>query len=479
MTISQLPLACPPRYGTVRNPDRPTLGSKVGQVAQLLGKPLMPWQQHVADIATEIDPDTGRLYYRELRLTVPRQSGKSTLVLAKAAHRCSATEFFGPRQRLVYTAQTRQKAREKFKEDYAPDIELARRLRARPGWAPGDEHLRFPNGSKFGIESNTEKAGHGGTLDEAYIDEAFAHTDNRLEQAFGPAMITRRNVQTIVISTAGWADASPYLWGKVEHGRRLIESGEPTRIAYFEWSAPQDADPFDRSVWRACMPALGFTIDEEDVDAELQRMLASEEGLNGFRRAFLNQWVPKGAASWAVPAEWWEACADPQSTIDGKPLLCLSVAPDGATGCLLAAGRRSDGLLHIEVVLHGSPAVVNATSVAEIALRQGAAVALHPGHAAGALRADLEKAKVRVRNITTGDYTRGCGAFYDAVRDGRLRYVAPQPEIAAALRGARRKFVGDAWRWAGDDITALVAASQAVDAVLTAPNGGKGRVIAL
>jgi hypothetical protein len=85
----------------------------------------MPWQQHVADVATEIDPDTGRLLTR-----VPSDGsapvGKSTFSAREGRASCSATEFFGPRQRLVYTAQTRQKAREKFEEDYYPDIEQSR-----------------------------------------------------------------------------------------------------------------------------------------------------------------------------------------------------------------------------------------------------------------------------------------------------------------------------------------------------------------
>src|SRR5690349_16076845 len=103
------PLPCPPRYGTPRNPDRATLGPAVGAAARRFRKPLMPWQQYVADVGLEINPATGRLAYDEINLTVPRQSGKSTLVEAKATHRCSATGFFGERQRVVYTAQTRLK----------------------------------------------------------------------------------------------------------------------------------------------------------------------------------------------------------------------------------------------------------------------------------------------------------------------------------------------------------------------------------
>lgn len=479
MTISPMPLACPPRFGTARNLDRPTLGPAVGTVARMLGKPFMPWQQYVADVSLEIDPVTGRLAYDEFRITVPRQSGKSTWLLAKAVHRASATPFFGPRQQIVYTAQTRKDARKKFEEDFAADLEVARRFRAEPHWGNGNEHIRFPNRSRFGIESTTEKAGHGGTLDEAYIDEAFAQVDGRLEQAFGPAMITRSNTQTGVVSTAGWLDGSPYLEAKVSHGRALIEADELSSAAYFEWSAPQDADPFDRSVWRGCMPALGFTISEEAIAAELVRFESSPEGLNGFRRAYLNQWVPKGAASVAVPVESWLACADSSSLIARRPFLALSMTPDRSMVSLAGAGRRSDGLVHVEIVRHGPPGTVTAADVAAVARRQGAAVMVHPGHAAGSMIPDLISERVRVEPVTSGDYTRGCGAFFDLVTAQQLRYLPPQPDLDAALSRATRKLSSDAWRWSGNEISALVAATQAVFAVLEAPAVGKGRAFAL
>ena len=47
------------RGGTARNPERGTDGGKVGRFAAMLGTPLLPWQQYVADVAGEIDPETG------------------------------------------------------------------------------------------------------------------------------------------------------------------------------------------------------------------------------------------------------------------------------------------------------------------------------------------------------------------------------------------------------------------------------------
>lgn len=464
MTISPLRLACPPRFGTARNLDRPTLGPAVGQVARMLGKPFMPWQQYVADVVLEVGP-SGRLVYDEFRITVPRQSGKSTWVLAKAVHRASATDFFGARQRIVYTAQTRKDARNKFEEDFAPDIEAARRLKAVPHWGNGNEHIRFPNRSRFGIESTTEKAGHGGTLDEAYIDEAFAQVDGRLEQAFGPAMITRPNTQTGVISTAGWLDGSPYLGVKVAHGRRIVEAGEPAPVAYFEWSAEQDADPFDRAVWRACMPALGFTIDEDAIAAELVRFESSPEGLNGFRRAYLNQWVPKGSPEEAaIPPEAWAACIGKPGLIVGAPSFALDVTPDRSAASLGVAAGRADGRTQVEVVQNGRGVSWVVPAVCDVLSRHpGSAVTVDSGGPAAALIPDLEAAGVRVSVIGMRELGKACGAFFDAVQNRTVVHL-DCPVLSPAVAAARKRSLGDSWaftRKGGADISPLYAVTLA------------------
>ena len=300
-------LHCPPRWGTCRRPDWPTLGPRVGQIAASLGKPFMPWQQHVADVAMEIDPVTGLLAYREVVVTVPRQSGKTTLLLAVMVHR--ALGFRLP-QVITYTAQSRIKAREKWEDEHIPILErspLKSLFRVRK--TTGNEAILWQNGSRHGIESTTEKAGHGPTLDLGVIDEAFAHVDSRAEQAFKPAMITRPSPQLLVCSTAG-TPKSVYLRGKVNAGRVRSEMGSADSVAYFEWSAPDDADPADPATWRACMPALGIVradgtgITETTIAAELESM-----ELPDFRRAYLNQWLDNFPEEWQVIAadRWGDA----------------------------------------------------------------------------------------------------------------------------------------------------------------------------
>ena len=56
-------------------------------------------------------------------------------------------------------------------------------------------------------------------------------------------MVTRRDAQLYVVSTAGTPQRSPFLWGKVEAGRAAAEAGITHGLACLELSAPEDADP--------------------------------------------------------------------------------------------------------------------------------------------------------------------------------------------------------------------------------------------
>jgi phage terminase large subunit-like protein len=420
----------------------------------------MPWQQHVADVAMELDPVTGKFVYPEVGLTVPRQSGKSTFVLAHAVHRCSATKFFGPRQRLVYTAQTRGKAREKFVEDYIDELQAAPKFRGRfhPGLSNGSEHLRFANRSRWGIEANTERAGHGGTLDVAYLDEAFAHQDSRLEQAFRPAMITRANKQLWWISTAGWSDASPYLQDKVTRGRELVVAGAQEGLAYFEWSAHEDADPEDPATWRGCMPALGYTVTEAAIAAEFLTM-----GLADFKRAYLNMWGPKHSkAATVIDMALWASWADADSTMKGKVRFAADATPDLGWASIGAAGDRPDGLGHLEVIEHQSGTGWLAARAAELQRKWNSGpIILDPTGPMGALLNDLDDAGVTYRKLSAREVVQACGGLKVDVEEGRVRHL-DDPCLNTALTAAKKRPLGDAWAWARKDASVPISPLVAV-----------------
>ena len=74
----------------------------------------------VADVSHEIDPATGQLWYREVVMTVPRQSGKTTEMLAVAVRRAVGHRL---PQVITYTAQSRIKAREKWEDEHVKILE--------------------------------------------------------------------------------------------------------------------------------------------------------------------------------------------------------------------------------------------------------------------------------------------------------------------------------------------------------------------
>lgn len=135
-----VPLLILPRFGTPRDLSRVTLGHEVGEVARRLRKPLMPWQQHAVDVALEVDPDTGELFYEEVVISVPRQSGKTTLLLALMIWRClHMCRRLGTPQTVTYLAQSGKMARRKLEREFIPLLRKATGLRevphsrARPG----------------------------------------------------------------------------------------------------------------------------------------------------------------------------------------------------------------------------------------------------------------------------------------------------------------------------------------------------------
>jgi hypothetical protein len=327
----------------------------------------------------------------------------------------------------------------------------------------GSERITWRTGSVFGITASGAESGHGFTLDLGFIDEAFAQTDDRLVQGFRPAMVTRRDAQLWIVSTAG-TETSTFLRDRVEDGRARVEAGERSGVCYFEWSAPDDWAIDDPATWRAAMPALGTTIDEETIAADYRTMDAGE-----FSRAYLNRWAPAGVPVFALGQ--WLACLEPASSIVGAPAFGVDVAPDRSSASIAAAGGRSDGRVHVELVERRDGTDWIPGRLRELVQRwRSPAVAIDPAAPAGSLLASLQGVPLVL--CTGRAYGQACGALFDDVTTGRLAHRG-QPALDDAVVGARRRSLGDAWAWArtpdAADPAPLIAATLARWAWSTAP----------
>jgi phage terminase large subunit-like protein len=418
-------------------------------LARLIGQPFMPWQAQVANVAGELLAD-GRPAYREVRVTVPRQSGKTTLILVVEVDR---SLNWGDRQRTLYAAQDRNSSREKWGEqvDLLRDTPLRRLVKVRQ--SNGSERILWPSTtSTIGITASGETSGHGQTLDLAVIDEAFAQRDERLMQAFRPAQVTRPNAQIWVVSTMGGAE-SFFLHDRVDDGRARVDSGQQQGVCYFEWSAADDDDPDDPATWWGCMPALGHTVTEEVIQADHDAMDPAE-----FSRAYLNRRAAAGRP--VIDAATWAACRDSQSQLAGLPCFAIDVVPDRSAAAIGVAGWRADRRRHVEIVEHrpGVDWVVERMQRLERRWRP-LPVVVDPGSPAGSLLVDLAAAGVPTVTVSAREYAQACGMVFDAIADGQVRHLE-QPVLNGAVAAARKRVLGDAWAWArktGGDISPLVA----------------------
>ena len=414
----------------------------------------MPWQQLVADVGGELDPETGIPAYRNVVVTVPRQNGKTTLVLAWECQRAIGWEHLGP-QRISYSAQTGADARKKLIQDQKPIIEPHKKVLGikRIYEAIGSEGVVWHNGSRLVLLNNTEAGGHGPSVDLGVKDERFADYDDRRDQALTPAMATRAFGQQLDLSTMGTEDSIP--WNAlVDRGRLAVESGQRTGIAYFEWSAGDDDDPDDPDTWWGCMPALGHTV-TVGVVAHARTTMKDGE----FRRAFLNRKTK--ADDRMLPVAEWNAICSATAAPEGKPTFSLDVNPERSAGAVVAA---SPGVAELVEFRLTTGWLVSRAVELSAKWDQPLWVVDSTGPAASFIP-DMERAGLKVHSAAPKELVAACGQFYDGVIEGHLRLRRHQ-RFDEAAAGAAKRSIGDSWAWtrknAAADISPLVAATLAL-----------------
>jgi hypothetical protein len=485
MTSSRL-ATCPPAWGTRRRKGWPSWGPKVGEIQKrMTGRPFMPHQQHILDVALEVDPATGELWYRDITVTLPRQNGKTEITLPRVVWRAESAHLLGGRQHMLYTAQTGTAAKAKWEKQFVEDLDAAAVMggRYRVVRQPNHERIRFKSGSTFGPIAPTATAGHGDTLDDGTLDEAFAQKDDRVEQAWEPAMNTRHQSQFWTPSTAGKSTTeSPYLWSRVAAGRALCEVPDPeSRSAHFEWACDPDLDIEDPETWWSFMPALGYTIRPATIMHRLKKMMADpEEGLPGFRRAYGNQWSDQyDDAQWIVPKLSWLHCTDGESMRSGPPALAIDIAPDRSRASVGYAAARPDGLPMVEVVKHGAGSDWLVGEAVALAKAKGATCVVLDGAGPAHNKLDqLTRELAGLCPVVELDGPQMADAWsdmYDAVFTEQVRHKG-QSVVADALKYAEQIAVGDRWK-AGrkksdGDITAVEVLTMALKGLQLYPGTG-------
>lgn len=484
-------------------------------VADALGLPFTPWQQYVADVALEYELldlqvmhsgvviDTVKvpqLLYREVRLWVPRQSGKTVLLLALMVWRCmfGADEWYpdlafnGRRaQWVTFWSTSGQHAKHKFVDEFQPILARCEALQGEyvPRDQNGHEAFIWSNEALFQLGTSAKGSGHGDPLDLVCADEFFAQTDDRIEDAARATGITRRSPQLWFVSTFGGEDEearstiSEPLWRKVDDGRERCRLHLHAPVATFEYSAADEDEPDtmdygDPRLWIACMPGLqvnGGIIPLSAIEADYESMKLTK--LDVFKRSYLNLRPKSGKVApppLISPAQWADIVDEESELRRGAKGLGLGVdiELDGTACALVIAGDRGGQVRHLERVRSDAEVSALMAEVASLLVQHPIkAVGVHAAGPMANLMVELEevckRARVKLLKLTGREWFAACESIRRGVVDQSISNNGSR-SMAAAVNNGTRMIHGDLWEWDRATPSAKIAPLKAATAALRA-----------
>lgn len=430
-------------------------GVEAVELARVAGLNLDPWQQHVLKGSLGVRED-GKWAAATVGLVLGRQQGKSVVLDAR-----QLAGLFILNERLAISSSQEFKTTSESFRRIMGLIEGTPELDAKVSkvfTSHGSEGIELKNGNRLRFIARSANSGRGFSASAIYLDEAYALTQGQMS-ALLPSMAAQTmtgNVQLWFASSAGMPN-SEVLSQLRERGKNPLSEG----LAYFEWSAPDDVASDDLDAWYQANPGLGVRISEDHVRTELAT-LGDEE----FRRERLSVWAKLGGES-VIPAGVWAAAVNEKAKPGASVAFAVDVPPGRESATICSASYLEDGRIHFEVVDRREGTSWVATRLAELKEKwKPVAIVVDAGSAAGALLPDLQRARLRTKQISLRDYAQACGAFYDTVMHGKASHIG-EPVLDEAVDAARQKHIGEtAFYWTRknvvSDISPLVGCTNAL-----------------
>lgn len=424
----------------------------------------------------------------ESAIVVSRQNGKGSVIEI-----CELAWLFllGART-ILHTAHEFPTAREGFQRIEAliagtPELK-AEVARGGIKWSHGDESITLKSGQRLLFKTRTKGAARGFTIDKLIMDEAMVLKADQVS-ALQPATSARPDPQILLTGSAGNKESEHF--GRARS--RGIAGSDP-RLFFAEWSidycndfCPTPCDEHDRAdtpeSYAKSNPGLGRRIQIENIESE-RRGMAPEVFLR--ERLSVGDWPVEGNAWAVIDEESWKARHEVMSAPQFPYVFAVDVSPDVAHACIVAGGFNGetiDGVkqIHVEVTQNGARydhrsgrgwVVDRLKDLCKT--HKPRYVVIDKAYQAGPIYDELvdplKKLGVEIICPTMREYAQACGLFYSAVvpRRENAPYLVhlDQPMLTAAVAGAEKRDIQDAWAWdkrnASADITPLVAATHAL-----------------
>ena len=437
------------------------------------------WQHGIGTLALgKLKNGTYAATVGGVTLSIPRQVGKTFLVGMMIIALC----VLHPKLTVLWTAHRTRTSTMTFTTMQG----MVRKKKIRPHLASdrsdgiratnGEQEIRFKNGSR--IMFGAREAGFGRGFDAVDIevfDEAQILTEKALEDMV-PATNASRHPAGALLFFMGTpprpSDPGEEFTNRRMKALKVKRGDEVTGVGgkgvYVELSADDDADPDDFEQVRKANPSFPHRTPRESVE-RLRENLTDDDS---YRREALGIWDAAGTPE-VIDAASWAAVADEASMAVERLTLAVDVAPDRKIASVSLAGRRADGLWHVELTAQRKGTDWVAPWIKSVAERNR----LH------AVVLDEMTGLVeerRGRNYLKGtdivvtlaaaegrDMAIASGQFYDAVMESNPIVRHPNDvHMNVAMSLARKRPLAGAWAWnrkdESADITPVVSVTLAL-----------------
>jgi hypothetical protein len=456
-----------------------TRGFEVIDFAEMIGRPLLPWQKWLVKHALELNPD-GTYRFRTVLVLVARQNGKSDVKRTVSLWRLYLDEAMC----ILGIAQDLALARKQMNLSVStifdsPDLatEYAGTRKAN-----GDEYFWLDDGSlpknaptemhpMYIIRAANRRAARGLSIDELNIDELREQTDWDAWSAASKATLARAYAQIWCMSNQG-DDTSVVL----NQLRDAALSGRDPQIGLFEWSAPEGCALDDPKAIAQANPGLGTVI-------QLPAILSAlgTDPPNVYRTEVLCQKVDILDGPFDIEA--WKRCVDPtmKAPAGRNVVACFDRSEEGHS-TLAVCELGSDGLPRVAIrKAWTSDDAVRAELPALLGELRPMVLAWYPAGPAAALATilrpktkdgRLQPGRIKVVELVGGKAAEAVQGFADLMKGGGIVWNG-DPLLDAHVRGSQKQPAGDGGfkivRRGGGNVEAAYAAAGAIQTALTNP----------
>ena len=421
-----------------------TRGGEIAELAERIGQPLLPWQKLLLDDMSVVDED-GMFIKKSSLVLLARQSGKSHMMRMRML---AGLFCFGEENILMMSSQRKMAIRSLeimvmiverndflLKQVKGGKIDTAWRR------TTGNEGLHLENGNRIEVIAANSDSARGLTADVLWIDE-LREVGEAAMDASKSTTLTRPNSQRFYTSNAGSAESEVLI-----HMRERSMMKPPRSLGFYEYSAPENCDIWDRKAWAMANPSLGILISEEAVEETI-----ATSTVVAARTETLCQFVNTGLTSPWTPGSW-EDLADKDMQMNPGMTVMFAFDVDPHTrrsaslvaGALLPDGRIALQLLQTWESLIAVDELQIAVDIKKKCDEWHPRLVLHDSYTTAAIAERLRNSGVAVEACVGAQFYTACSTFKDRI-DNKMIVHAGQEVLDQQMLNVASSSKDTGWR---------------------------------